>query len=337
MQTKRTILQPVTLVLLVVMLSHLYGCFTTPELEKTSPKIVSNGPPLSRDLGKVGINLATTEVTLQTPTSGALLKKQFWQSFVQGNAEGTEKYWKAIKPIGPFVFWMGTCSSSRRVIPCESKTAMVDFLAMSAIVAGSVTMGTVNGMVEAVSTKYSESTAHDLEQALFQAVAKANDELRNTIVASSRNILFQYMRQYGEGKAVTALDGSSITEVILPQMSRDEGLAPPSVPIGLEGIDSIIDARIRNVTFADTSGWFNSKLQLRIGVGTSIYRRNGAVLVDERTYECVSVPRTYRYWGLDSYKHIREEMVECNQLLGQQIANDLLGASMRTHPGIQAQ
>lgn len=211
-------------------------------------------------LGKVGINLATTEVTLQTPTSGALLKKQFWQNFAQGNTEGTEKYWKAIKPIGPFVFWMGACGGSRRVTPCEGKTAMVDFLAMSAIVAGSVTAGTVNGMVEAASIKYSDSTADDLKQALFQAVAKANNELRNAIVASSRNILFQYMRQYGEGKAFTALDANSITEVLLPQIGRDEGLEPSSEPVGLEGIDSIIDVRIRNVTFADNSGWFNLKL-----------------------------------------------------------------------------
>lgn len=61
------------------------------------------------------------------------------------------------------------------------------------------------------------------------------------------------------------------------------------------------------------------------------------MLVDERTYECESVPHTYKYWAIDSYKHIREEIVECNQLLGQQIATDLLGASMRNDPGRKAQ
>lgn len=338
MRTKRTITQPGTLVGIVVMVMFISGCFTTPESQKVSPKIVTNGIPLAHGLGRIGINLASTEVTLQTPTSGALLKKQLWQSFAQGNAEGAEKYWKAIKPVGSFlVFLMGACTGSRLVTPCDSKTAMVDLLAMSAIVAGSVTTGTVTGMVEAASTKYSESTAGDLRQALVQAVAKANDELKNAIISSSRSILFQYMRQYGEGKAVTALDANSIAEVILPQMSWGEGLESLSTPMGLEGLDSIIDATIRNVTFADDSGWFNSKLQLRIGVETSIYRRNGAGLIDERTYECVSVPHAYEYWALDSYKHIREEMVECNQLFGQQIANDLLGASIRVHSGVQAQ
>lgn len=332
MRRKRTISQPVTLILLVLMLVSLCGCFTTPELGKVSPQIVTSGAPLSQGLGKVGINLATTEVTLQTPTSGAILKKQFWKSFAQGNTAATDLYWKIVSPVAVLLSGCGSSYPS-----CSSDAVTLSNLVILAALGGSMTVGTVSGIVEAAQAKYSWLAEGELEQAVSKAVTKANDEIRNAIIASSKSLLFQYMRQHGEGKAVAALDENPIVEIMPPDQGRDRGLDLLSVPMGQEGINSVIDVGIREVTLTDGIGWFNSKFQLRVRVETNLYRTGDASLIDKRDYTCVSIPRTYQYWSVDSYKNIREELVECNQLLGQHVANDLLGATMRNDPGRKAQ
>lgn len=120
-------------------------------------------------------------------------------------------------------------------------------------------------------------------------------------------------------------------------MDQGKELQPADSQPWLEDSDSLLDARIREVILTDEKGWFNSKLRLRVRVETNLYRTDDAALIDKRDYTCVSIPRTYQYWSLDSFKNIREELVECNQLLGQHIANDLLGATMRNDPSRKAQ
>ncbi|OQW30495.1 MAG: hypothetical protein A4E19_09275 [Nitrospira sp. SG-bin1] len=330
MHRKRTIIsQSVTLLVLVLMLAPLFGCFTIPEVRKVSPQIVTNGSPLSQRLGKVGINLAATEITLQTPTSEALLKKQFWNHFAQGNTDATDLYWKI---VSPFVILLSGCAGSGA--HCSSGTAIVSALGILAASSGGLAVGTVNGIIETWKGDYSASAANELEDMLLHTVGKSNDELKSAIMASSRDMLSEYIGRQGEARAIEDLERTALVRVIPPpQMDQDKELGPSGSQPWLEGSDSLLDVRIREVTFADNKGWFNSKLRLRVRVETSMYRTGDATLIDKREYTCVSIPRTYQHWSLDSYKNIREELVECNQLLGQHIANDLLGAGMRNDPG----
>lgn len=334
MHRKSTIIpQSFTLVVLVLMLTLLYGCFTMPEVKKISPQIVTNGAPLPQGLGKVGINLASTEITLQTPTSEALLKKQFWNHFAQGNTDATDLYWKI---VSPFVLLLSGCAGSGA--HCSSGTQTVSALGILAASSGGFAVGAANGLLETWKGDYSASAANELEDMLLHTVGKSNDELKSAIMASSQDMLFEYIGRQGEARPIEDLERTALVRVIPPpQMDQDKDLGPSGSQPWLEGSESLLDARIREVTFADDKEWFNSKLQLRVRVETSMYRTKDATLIDKRDYICVSIPQTYKYWALDSYKNIREELVECNQLLGQHIANDLLGASMQNDPGRKAQ
>lgn len=329
---KKTIPQFVAVALVVLMLTSLCGCFTTPEVGKVSPQIVTNGTPLASGLGKVGINLATTAVTLQTPTSEALLKKQFWNHFAQGNTAATDLYWKIVSPV---VFLLSGCSGSYP--HCRSETAIVGVLGILAAGSGGFAVGAVNGIVETWKGDYSASAANELEEMLLHAVGKSNDELKWVIMASARHMLFEYMGHKGVARAIAELEKTALVQVIPPQMDHGKELQSSGSQPWLEDSDSLLDARIREVTLTDEMGWFNSKLRLRVRVETSMYRTDDASLIDKRDYTCVSIPRTYEYWVLESYKNVREELAECNQLLGRQIANDLLGVSLRNNPGRKAQ
>jgi len=330
MRRKRAIPQPGTLVLLVLIVIPLCGCYTTPELGKVSPQIVTTGAPLSQGLGKVGISLATTEVLLQTPTSEALLKKQFWNHFAHGNTAATDLYWKIVSPV---VFLFSGCSSQH----CRSETAIVGVVGLLAAGSGGFAVGAVNGIVETWKGEYSTSAANELKDMLFHTVGKSNDELKWVIMASARHMLFEYIGQQGVARAIAELEKTALVRVIPPQMDQSKELQPSGSPPWLENSDSLLDARIQEVTLIDDMGWFNSKLRLRVRVETNLYRTDDATLIDKRDYTCVGIPRTYKYWSLDSYRNIREELIECNQLLGQHIANDLLGATMRHDPGRKAQ
>ena len=321
------------MVVLVLMLTLLYGCFTMPEVRKVSPQIVSNGAPLSQGLGKVGINLASTEITLQTPTSEALLKKQFWNHFAQGNTDATDLYWKI---VSPFVILLSGCAGSGA--HCSSGTAIVSALGMLAASSGGFAIGTANGIIETWKGDYSASADNELEDMLLHTVGKSNDELKSAIMASSRDMLFEYIGRQGKAMAIEDLERTALVRVIpRPQMDQAKELGPSGLHPWLEGSDSLLDARVREVRFTDDKEWFNSKLRLRVRVETSMYRTNDATLIDKRDYICISNPQTYKYWVVDLYRNIREELVECNQLLGQHIANDLLGASMRNDPGRKGQ
>lgn len=317
------------------MVTLLCGCYTTPESGKVSPQIVTSGAPLSHGLGKVGINLAATEVTLQTPTSEAILKKQFWNHFAQGNTAATDLYWKIVSPVMFLLSRLSGCGGSSP--SCGSETTVVSVLGIVAVGSGGFAVGAVNGIVETLKGEYSASAANELEEMLLHAIGKYNDELKWVIMASARNMLFQYIGQQGVARAIAELEKTALVRVIPPQMDQGKELQPADSQPWLEDSDSLLDARIREVILTDEKGWFNSKLRLRVRVETNLYRTDDAALIDKRDYTCVSIPRTYQYWSLDSFKNIREELVECNQLLGQHIANDLLGATMRNDPGRKAQ
>lgn len=158
------------------MVTLLCGCYTTPELEKVSPQIVTNGSPLSQGLGKVGINFVATEVTLQTPTSEALLKRQFWNHFAQGNTAATDLYWKIVSPLMFLLSRLSGCGGSYP--SCRSETTVVSVLGIVAVGSGGFAVGAVNGIVETLKGEYSASAANELEEMLLHAIGKYNDELK---------------------------------------------------------------------------------------------------------------------------------------------------------------
>lgn len=332
----KAIRQPVTLLVLVLMMTSLSGCVTAPEPEKVSPKIVTTGIPLSQGLGKIGLNVAAIDITLQTPTSEAIQKKQFWNHFARGNTAGLDLYWKIVSPFA--ILLGGYCTGSGT--GCSSGTATIKVLGFMAAASGGfavgATTGIFNGIIETWKGNYSTS-ATELEEMLLYTVGKSNDELKTAIMAASRRLLFEYMGQQGVARAIAELEKTALVGVSPPQMDQGNELQPSDSRRWLENSDSLLDARIREVTLHDDMEWFNSKLQLRVRVETNLYRTDDATLIDKRDYTCVSIPRTFQYWSLDSYSKVREELVECNQLLGQQIANDLLGASLRNDPGRKAQ
>lgn len=341
MQTERTISQLITLTTILLIVTPISGCYTTPEPGKVSPQIVTNGAPLSQGLGKVGINLGATEVILQTPTSEALLTKQVWNHFAQGNtvaaAAATDLYLKIVSPV---VFLLSSgCGGSYP--SCRSETAIVSGLGIVAVGSGGFAVGAVagavNGMIETLKGEYSTSAANAVEEMLLHSVGKYNDELKWVIMASARHMLFEYIGQQGVARAIEELEKTALVRVIPPQMDQGKELQSSGSQRWLEDSDSLLDARIREVTLTDEKGWFNSKLRLRVRIETNLYRTDDARLIDKRDYTCVSIPRTYQYWSLDSHKNIRDELVECNQLVGGQIATDLLGATMRNDPGRKAQ
>ena len=197
MHRKRITPQPVTLLALVLMETPLSGCLTTPESEKVFPKIVTTGIPLSQGLGKIGLNVAATDITLQTPTSEAILKKEFWNHFARGNLAGIDLYWKI---VSPFAILLSGCTGSGT--GCSSGTATITVLGFMAAASGGFAVGAVNGIVEALKGEYSTSAANELEEMLLHTVGKSNNELKTVIMASSRSLLFEYLGQQRLARAV---------------------------------------------------------------------------------------------------------------------------------------
>jgi hypothetical protein len=299
-----------------------YGCATKLESERIPPEVFSSKAPFSRVLGRVGVNLSATEITLGAPTTGELFKKELWIKIIQGGLTGLQMYDRVIQPIALFV---PSCREPK--ILCGSRTVVVGSLALVAMAVG--------GVVGGVQTKYSESLAKDLEQSLLQAVAKSNDELRVSIVSASRALVFQNTRERVGGQdwaihAFSVLDTNPIVEFPPRGVQSSIGVHSFDQQPEKDRIDSVLDARVQGVLFTDDDVWFSSKLVLRVRVEARLYRADDSLLLDARNYECVSVPRSLRFWSIESYTHVREEIFACNQLLGRKIADELLMATIQT-------
>lgn len=307
-----------------------YGCATKPESEGIPPLVFSNKPPLTRVLGKVDVNLSTTEITFEGLTAGELFIEDVWNKSAQGGLIGMGMYWKTIQPLA---LLMNGCTGKPR--RCRNSTAMISSLALLAMVAAAIPAGIVGGVVGGTQARYSESLANDLKQSLIDAVAKSNDELRSAIVSSSRALVFRNTREQVGGQSWTTqafsnLNMNSVVEIRPRSIRPIIGVDSRDQPDKTEEVDSVIDARISEVTITGDDAWGTSNLKLLVRAGVNTYRADDSLLLDERRYECVSVPRSVKFWSRDSYRNVRGEIVECNQLLGRQIARDLLMPTVET-------
>lgn len=298
------------------------GCALIPETEGMPPVVFIDRYPLERQLGKVGVLRRDHEIMAVTPTNRALFTKEIWGKITQGANTGFEWFKQKFRPVEYVEKKCRTVSDKK----CSDAKMAMGTYALVALAVG--------GIIGGLNAEYSESLASDLEDSLLREVAALNDKLQSSILASAKARVFDQARG-NTGTADWALQAFNALEagqfVDLESTGTDlNDRALDSSLLSQEGnVGSLIEATVILVNFTDDEEWFSSGIELRVTARTVVTRVTDNTVLDERQFECVSVPRSHKFWTTESYRHVREEITACVHLLGQQVANDLLGASIR--------
>jgi hypothetical protein len=277
------------------------------------PEVFHEQPPFLRQLGTVGIELGSTQIRIQSPTAGELFKKEVWNRIAQGGLIGLEIYRNEANAVD---YLLMACGHPKQ--KCKETAIVVGSLALVAMAIG--------GIVGGVQAEYSSTMEADLSASLVKAVTQANEELRTALLSNSRSMAFREIRNRNANsnwavQAFALLDTYPI-RALFNSSPKEQSSIDVTVP------DSIIDARIISVVFSDDQAWLSSDIELHMEAVATTYTRDGTTL-DKRTYQCRSAPRPHRYWAQDSYGPVRTEIVACNELLGRQMAQDLLDATVQ--------
>lgn len=303
------------------MVLSLAGCTTHREAEELPPIVFLDKPPLIKQLGKVGVLRQNPEVSTDTLTDNQLFRKDVWNRIVKGSFTSLKWYDREFRPMQ--VVAIGCLESKKQ---CRETKIVVGSLALVAMAVGGVTGG--------LTAEYSENLVREMKVSLIQEVRDLNDQLQTSVLAAANARVFERAyRANGSDDwarhAFTALSSRQFVEVGARRDGEEAGTTGAlGLPAGSE-MESMLEATVEQVHFTDDEAWLSSKVELRVEAMTRISSLKEGAVIDDRRYECVSVPRSLGFWSIDSYRHVREEVTTCTHLLGQQIANDLLGASVR--------
>lgn len=192
----------------------------------------------------------------------------------------------------------------------------------------------VGGIVGGLNSEYSESRASDLEASLLREAAALNNKLQSSILASANARVFDRVRgNAGTAdwalQAFNALEARQFVDLESTGIDLNDRAFDSSLLSQEANVGSLLEATVMLVNFTDDEEWFSPGIELRVTARTILTRVTDNAVLDDRQFECVSVPRSHRFWTTEAYRHVREEITACVHLLGQQIANDLLGSSIR--------
>lgn len=310
-------------VLLACLVIQLAGCEALREIEGVPPVVFADVSPLSRQLGRVGIVRQGPEISIDALTDSQLFRKEAWNKIAQGALTGLQWFNRELQPMS--IVAIGCLDSKKQ---CRETKIVVGSLALVAMAVGGVAGGS--------SAEYSDNLVREMKGSLLQEVRDVNDHLQSTILADANARVFD--RAYGVNRsddwakhAFAALEAKPFIEVNNRRAAAEKSGDTVGTPDGLD-IESVLDATVVQIHFTDDEAWLSPKVELRVEAMTRITLAKDGKPVDERRYECVSVPRSIRYWSTDSYRHVRDEITFCTHLLGRQIASELLEASIGARP-----
>lgn len=304
--------------LLCWMMFLLAGCGSIREIEGLPPVVFTDGGPLPTLLGTVGILRQTPEIPTETLSSSQLFRKEVWNKIAQGSLSGIQWFDQEVRPITAVAIG---CMDSKR--QCQKTKTIVGSLALVSMAVG----GVIGGM----QAEYSEKLIDEMKESLLQEVRNLNDHIQSTVVSAANARVFDRLYSTNRNgdwgnQVLVALETQRIAEI---HPGRD-GFSSKGDQVdssGLSGVESILESTVSRVHFTDDEAWLSSKIELRVEATTRITKAADGRLIAERQHECVSVPRSIRFWSMDSYKHVREEISSCTHLLGNQIANELVDGS----------
>lgn len=307
-------------ILPVCIILSLANCATHREAEGLPPVVFSDKATLAKQLGKVGVLRQNPEVSTETMTDNQLFRKEVWNRIAQGSLTSLKWYERELHPMQ--VVTIGCLESKKQ---CRETKIVIGSLALVAMAVGGITGG--------VTAEYSENLVREMRVSLLREVRDLNDQLQTSVLAAANARVFDraYAANRSDGWASHAFDALKSKQFMDLSLAPDDAavgtVAAPGVSASSE-IDSMLAPTIVKVHFTDDDVWLSSKVELRVEAMTRISSVKDGAVIDERRYECVSVPRSLGFWAIDSYRHVREEITTCTHLFGQQIANDLLGASI---------
>lgn len=297
------------------------GCSAIHGTEGIPPVVFTDEGPLTRVPGKIGVLHQDLEVNTAVLTNGQLFKKEIWSKMAQGSSASFAWYQQTFHPME---FVNKECGKSNN--RCRDAQVAVGALALVAMAVG--------GVVGGLDAEYSEALEGDLKEGLVQQVQGVSDQLQKSILPSANALLFEQARESDKSESWTrqafaALESRPLIDMLAPGDHMKEAPGDMPSPPQENDLGSFLQASITRIHFTDDDRWLSSGVELRVEALARVTAVSAAVS-DEKQYECVSVPRPLRFWTVDSYRHVREEILFCAHLLGRQIAGDLLGVSIRT-------
>lgn len=306
--------------LLCLTILHIAGCGSVREIEGLPPVVFTDTSLVPAVLGTVGIVREAPDISTATLSSSQLFRKEVWNKIVQGTLSGIKWFDQEIQPMR--IVAIGCMDSKKQ---CRVAQIIVGSLALVSMAVGGVAGG--------LQAEYSDTLVDEMKESLRQEVRNLNDHLQSTVVSAANARLFErlYSGNRSGDWAKQVFAGLEVKQFIEIHTGRD-GTPTEGDQVETSGesvVQSILESTVSKVHFTDDEAWLSSKIELRVEATTRITQAADGQIIAQGRHECVSVPRSIRFWSMDSYKHVREEITSCTHLLGSQIANELVDGSTR--------